>query len=201
MYNFLNTQIDKISKLLFSCSCLLLVTQIFSISVGVKYGVYFALEVFLSGIAISIVPGIAGWLGITQAKKEQGPDFYISFKTVACVGNFAGSVAVVGFLLFATYLGAVAYSLSTWGGSRYWFGMSHPMKWAYLSMLVIEWFLMTIIMSVSFVLANYFGCTCCCQDPSNSVAIAPVVVQDAPLTVVTVREEPSSEKAEEIQGF
>ena len=85
MFHFLNNQIDKISKVLFSCSCLLLISQIFSVSVGAMYGVHFALEVFLTGIAISIVTGIAGWLGMTQAKKQLSPEFFISFKTVACV--------------------------------------------------------------------------------------------------------------------
>ena len=68
------------------------------------------------------------------------------------------------------------------------------MKFAYMSMLIIEWLLMTIVMPVCLFLANFYGCCC----PSNSL-VTPPVVQDAGVVVVAVPEKPSSELAEEIQ--
>jgi len=124
------------------------------------------------GIFCGILGLTAGSLGVSVAKNKELLDFFSKFGPTAVMGNVAGSFAVL------------CYGYITWcvGGHLYWmvyvwensYYSSVAFFSSFIAVVICEWIFMTLIMALCFFQANFFGCTCCCKDPTEGGAIEPV---------------------------
>ena len=81
------------------------------------------------------------------------------------MGNVAGSIAVLcyGYISFCVGMHLYYMHYVTYWNSLFW--------GSFIAVIVCEWIFMTLIMALSFFQANFFGCTCCCKDPTGAGSI------------------------------
>jgi len=143
------------------------------------YGRYFDEYTWTWGVGIfcGILGLTAGSLGVSVAKHEELVDFFAKFGPTAVMGNVAGSFAVLCYGWITWCTGAHLYEMeyvyrNSYKGWSFFAG--------FISVVICEWIFFTLIMVLCFFQANFFGCTCCCKDPTEGGAIEPVNVMAAP---------------------
>jgi hypothetical protein len=99
------------------------------------------------------------------------------------MGNVAGSFAVLcyGYITWCT--GYHLYEMDYIWSNHYY---NYSFFAGFISVVICEWIFMTLIMALCFFQANFFGCTCCCKDPTEGGAIG----KDLKIVFTTVLSEP-----------
>jgi len=122
------------------------------------------------GIICGVLSLTAGSLGVSVSCNDNLAEFFSKFGPTAIMGNVAGSIAVLcyGYITFCVGMHLYYMNYVTYLNSLFW--------GSFIAVVVCEWIFMTLIMALSFFQANFFGCTCCCIDPTGAGTIEPVDV-------------------------
>ena len=99
------------------------------------------------------------------------------------MGNVAGSFAVLCYGYITWCVGYHLYEME-------YIYRNHYYSWSwfagFVSVVICEWIFMSLVMALCFFQANFFGCTCCCKDPTEGGAIG----KELKLVFTTVLLEP-----------
>jgi hypothetical protein len=134
------------------------------------------------GIFCGILGLTAGSLGVSVSKNKELVNFFEKFGPTgiyflflsnlsikkAVMGNVAGSFAVLCYGYITWCAGYHLYEMDYIWSNHYY---NYSFFAGFISVVICEWVFMSLVMALCFFQANFFGCTCCCKDPTEGGAI------------------------------
>ncbi|CAG5085201.1 Oidioi.mRNA.OKI2018_I69.PAR.g10837.t1.cds [Oikopleura dioica] len=174
MFQVLTQQAKRLSIVLLVFSILLVVSDAFCLAVEVKWQNGLDLiPSFGIGIVVGIFAIAAGSIGIVASKLHTPPPFFNRFRAAGCLGNFSGSLSIIGFLWILPSLAWHVYQVSMY--PSYWEAvLGKAILISFFTFHGIQFLSIMVVMFVSFFLANFHGSSCCCRDPLNLTTVAPL---------------------------